>query len=412
MRSTSSRFTLSGQGQSQTQECAFHAGTIWSAPIKVSYFLVILYVYNLIESVRLSGQLPIWYVFFSETLKQLVLLATILCHEFGHGTMATYLGGKIEHILLWPFGGICFSRRSDQELDNRKKLFNELKVVCAGPITHFFQAPFWLAVFIGVRHAIPQADFGSPSWVFLIPFSQPMSPTWCPPGYHAEFCISSLGQWMLFDVVRFALVMNVMLFMFNVFFPMYPLDGAKIISCTLMLCGLSAIMAAKFLIFTSIPLVGYLIYSAFSSAQTRGGVATGIMAYLGFMCLMETYRIYDLLTKRQLHLHPLFETARSSTYAASDNTYRLNTSTREDVTSTRDDVARNETYRPVFVPTSFQPFSTEGQTLVEPGAANNENPREAFLDRLEQKQVQSNLTVWELQQQRRDPNARDDDGNV
>lgn len=36
---------------------------------------------------------------------QAILQVTVLCHEFGHGTMARYLGGSISYILLWPFGG-------------------------------------------------------------------------------------------------------------------------------------------------------------------------------------------------------------------------------------------------------------------------------------------------------------------
>jgi len=60
---------------------------------------------------------------------------TVLCHEFGHGSMARWIGGEIDHILLWPFGGICFSSRPPGVTDPRKLLENELKVVAAGPST-------------------------------------------------------------------------------------------------------------------------------------------------------------------------------------------------------------------------------------------------------------------------------------
>eukprot|EP00397_Hematodinium_sp_SG-2012_P040153 GEMP01043950.1.p1 GENE.GEMP01043950.1~~GEMP01043950.1.p1 ORF type:complete len:348 (+),score=36.31 GEMP01043950.1:106-1149(+) len=299
------------QVQRQSNDCSFHAGILCGAPIKISYFIVLLFAYDMIGAVKMhTGIYPVWYTVLSETLNEIVLFTTILCHEFGHGKMSIFLGGKIEQILLWPFGGICFHSMPGNVLNKRQKLVNELKVVAAGPMTHFLQLPLWLAIFMIVRNTVPNANVGSPSWQYVVPFYQPKDPQWCGAGAHQdERCIASLGYWLLFEISHYAVIINVMLFLFNVFFPMYPLDGSKIISCTLMLCGLSAITAARVLIFTSIPLAIYFIYWAFSSALVRGGVATGIMAYLGFMCLAETFRIYSLLNSGQIHRHPLFEIA-------------------------------------------------------------------------------------------------------
>ena len=55
--------------------------------------------------------------------------------------MARKLGGEISHILLWPFGGICFSSRDRRIEDPRTLIKNDLLIVGAGPTTHFFQVP-------------------------------------------------------------------------------------------------------------------------------------------------------------------------------------------------------------------------------------------------------------------------------
>jgi Zn-dependent protease len=35
-----------------------------------------------------------------------MLLASLLCHELGHSIVAVYLGGRVESMVLWPFGGL------------------------------------------------------------------------------------------------------------------------------------------------------------------------------------------------------------------------------------------------------------------------------------------------------------------
>eukprot|EP00439_Symbiodinium_sp_Y106_P066074 s589_g10.t1 len=77
-------------------------------------------------------------------------------------------------------------------------------------------------------------------------------------------------------------------------------------------CGASAKCAAKVLIGTSVPLavifIGYTLMGAHG-----GGLQPGITAYMGIMCLMESYKIYQLYQEERLHTHPLFELARSDT---------------------------------------------------------------------------------------------------
>jgi len=155
-----------------------------------------------------------------------------------------------------------------------------------------------------------------------------------------------------------------MLFIFNVFFPMYPMDGAKLIVCSLQLfCRASARTAASVLIWTSVPLAVLFVGSSLMGLRGgRGGMMSGVSAYMGIMCLMETWKIYQLLQSQQLHKHPLFELARSDTQTVEDSlglSRRLNTVDRDDDV----DAPRAPMGHGVQI-AEIQPFSGPGHVLA------------------------------------------------
>ena len=91
----------------------------------------------------------------------------------------------------------------------------------------------------------------------------------------------------LFHIDQQGIQLNVVLFVFNVFFPMYPADGSKILVCTLMfVCGMSARKAALVLIGVTVPcamlLLAYAGYSAylFVSSLGQGMYGTYVPGFL------------------------------------------------------------------------------------------------------------------------------------
>merc|ERR1712107_33611 len=104
--------------------------------------------------------------------------------------------------------------------------------------------------------------------------------------------------------------LNLMLFAFNVFFPMYPADGAKLLTSSLMYCcKVRPYKAAGTLIGCSgscaILLIAWAAYSfkeglsgAFSGGRQAG--VSGLSAFsgalpglMGLMALQETWIIYN-----------------------------------------------------------------------------------------------------------------------
>jgi hypothetical protein len=388
---------LGATGAQQSKDCSFGAGYVpGGAPLRISWFLVIFFVYQLMDALQLTNA-PLWVRVARVTGNEFILLLTVLTHEMGHGTMAKKLGGDISQVLLWPFGGICFSTRPPNR-SAREKLVDDLKIVAAGPATHFPQSGVWFVALVALNWSWQLGNL-EPTWKLLVPFSQPQVPCFSienkVPG-----CVESYGGFLLHGFLVQAIQLNVMLFLFNVFFPMYPMDGAKLIVCSLQLfCGTSAKTAAKVLIGTSGPLAVFFIGYSLKGGASGGGMMQGVGAYMGVMCLMETYKIYSLLKQQQLHHHPLFESARSDISSIHDSagvSQRLNDSSHDDAEA------------PKVVRTEMRPFAGTGISLGTASSSTSTpqearpNARNAWLDRMDNASADRQKSVQQLQDERLD----------
>lgn len=303
------------QGQRQSKDCAFDAGKICDTPIRVSYFVGIMFGYQLMNILRgahgTAGDVLLWQIL-NACGNQAILMMTVLCHEFGHGNMARYLGGHIDHILLWVFGGICFSSRPQGITDNAKLLKNDLLIVVAGPATHFAQAPAWGlflgAMFVAITSLGGQTGYDS-AWHAFTSALHPMS-----GGVSYGWVWQSAGKWtaLLWTLFGQAISLNVALFIFNVFFPMYPADGSKLLVTGLMFfCGTPPRHAALVLIIASTTCAGLMLLYAAHGILFGGNYMAGLMGWMAFMSLQESSRIWTMRNNRVLHMHPLFQIARS-----------------------------------------------------------------------------------------------------
>eukprot|EP00931_Biecheleriopsis_adriatica_P030460 TRINITY_DN17960_c0_g1_i1.p1 TRINITY_DN17960_c0_g1~~TRINITY_DN17960_c0_g1_i1.p1 ORF type:complete len:424 (-),score=50.73 TRINITY_DN17960_c0_g1_i1:128-1399(-) len=331
------------QGMAQSTNFAFRACTIFRADIRVSYYVVFYFGFQIVMALQQYSRSDAKWLLFglgSAVMQFLFLYLTVLVHEFGHGTMARYLGGRIDHILLWPFGGICFSTRPEEQ-DVRILVKNDFKVVAAGPATHIPQTAFWLCLAMLIASFLNSTsdcadiytrsmDGGMHSGCFpcegvdcLKVFVNPFDSNW---GY-SSLQSRNLGYFFLFYMPMMAIDLNLMLFLFNVFFPMFPADGAKLLTSTLMhCCHVRPYKAASVLIACSgtcaILLMAWGLWSfqkGLSGAISGGhGAVSGMSAFsgalpgfMGLMALQETCTIYDLQRRNQLSQHQYFRAART-----------------------------------------------------------------------------------------------------
>lgn len=429
------RFGFGNQGAEQSRDCAFHVCVICNTNIRMSYFVVFFFVYRLVQILQsaansqknqtnINGQI-ILFELARACGDEFILLATILCHEFGHGNMCRWLGGEIDHILLWVFGGICFSRHP-RSIDKSKVLRDDLLVVAAGPSTHFFQAPLW-GILIYVLYSLWGSQTGYASaWDAFYGAMDPFD------HFKSNTVQKEVGLWSSLPWIFAgdAITLNVWLFLFNVFFPMYPMDSVKILVLVQMFCcGATPRCAAITLLCVSVPCALYFVLSGFIGLLGWHGfgppLMQGMMAWLGVMSLIEAYRIYDLLSKRQLHLHPLFSTARSFSSRGRDSHGQVNRINATDFDDDeplvsgcglfRKDVWCNlccDTAPSVCCPCLFGPTTADKSNDYYDGgygsaeAASSSaarSDRSAFLARLEQQNMESKKSVKEVLDERAPP---------
>jgi len=122
-----------------------------------------------------------------------ILLISILFHEFAHCWMAVRTGGSAEDILLWPLGGLS-------TLSHSNSPGVEMKVAGIGPLSSFVLSAGCYAglYFSGVLW----------HWRLLSPFDD----------WGMEY---SLARMFLLHAAR----LNLYLGIFNLLVPAYPLDG-------------------------------------------------------------------------------------------------------------------------------------------------------------------------------------------
>lgn len=125
-----------------------------------------------------------------------ILIVSILFHEFAHCFMAVRTGAGAEQILIWPLGGLAFVGHADDWRD-------EIKITGIGPLSSFLFAGLCLG---GLLLS------GAPwSWTHLNP-------------WHSWFVFDNLAQNFTLHAVR----LNLILGLFNLCVPAYPLDGGRI----------------------------------------------------------------------------------------------------------------------------------------------------------------------------------------
>ncbi len=247
----------------------------WSFPIfrifgirvRVHLFLVIMLAALLVQAGMRDGPRAMGWQAVSEA----ILFAVILFHELAHCWMAIRVGAGAEEILLWPLGGLAYVGQTNSERD-------EIKVAAAGPLSNFALGGACLGAL---------ALTGAPwDWNYLNPFS----PWWGLP-------YLSLPQVFLLHAVR----INLILGLFNLCVPAYPLDGGRILFSWLSIRRGRAWAAAAT---ARIALV-------IGIAMAVWGVAQGdlTLTLIGAWILIEAFQILRLVRLGEMEAHPAFGSA-------------------------------------------------------------------------------------------------------
>jgi Zn-dependent protease len=138
------------------------------------------------------------------------LFVLVLLHEFGHCLMCRAVGGEADEIVMWPLGGLAVCKPPH---DWR----SELKVVLAGPTVNAVLLP----VLAGVMYLLTR------SWAVAVPNPFDLKAS----VYALKLPGDTMPLWLI--VLWSFHAANVVLLLFNLMVPMFPLDGGRILQCVL-----------------------------------------------------------------------------------------------------------------------------------------------------------------------------------
>lgn len=408
---------LRGMGLSQWHEvsnkdCSFRLCRMFKVPVRMSYFVPAFWAYQLVVIAKHWRTWPaseLVCAALQATGVQVILQATALCHELANVKVARDFGGSIEHLMLWIFGGTYSCKPAQTAASEMRMLRNEWKVMLSGSLTHFLQTPIWVLLLWFLfklfcahcedqQHGTGNNGTGNDTWTAsnvtgytsaaaaIITAMNPIEVL------EVAEVSQNCGMWSALEwsLAGWGIQLNVALFLFNVFCPMYPADGSKLLVWTLLfVCKVSIQTAALILIgvtyVISIALTslgGYCTYLMFVSITKSQYDAWkfqytfgALVGWMSAQCGLEAKYIWKLRRDRQLHTHPLFYFARSVSLVQRDPLgvfHRINNSNEDDEGFTVR-VRVGSASRRIFA-SIFRCFGSRAET-ADNGAAHDAIPR-------------------------------------
>ena len=196
-----------------------------------------------------------------------ILFVSVLVHELSHCAMAIRLGGHAHEIVLWPLGGMAYVGHSGSPRD-------ELRVAGIGPISSFLLGLAALGVLVGTG-APWRGDYVNPfdSWWF--------------------FDLST-AQNLLLHAFR----LNVILGLFNLLLPAYPLDGGRVLFAFLTMRH-GRTRAAELTSFIAIPIGAALVVWGLGQNEL-------MLVFIGAWVLIQAFQIRTLVRQGMIEAHPGF----------------------------------------------------------------------------------------------------------
>lgn len=231
---------------------SFPLGRLFGIPVRVHWSLPLLTLLMVLQQETGIGMA--W-----ELGVGAVLWFSVLVHELGHCWAARSVGGHASQILMWPLGGLA-------SVDHPGGRREALIVTFGGPLMHLPLA----ALFSGLLLAQ-----GMPwSWDYLNPLA-------LPP------ILDGFWSYLTFSAIR----IQVVLFLFNMLVPAWPLDGGRI-AAVLLLSKFNPGLTAR--VMMGLSGVAALVLLLIGEPW--------IALFVGFE-IAQLYRFYSL---GALDQHPLF----------------------------------------------------------------------------------------------------------
>lgn len=244
----------------------------WSVPISIHWSFFLLLVIHLIMAFFYGFDMLIY----SLILYGPIHLLTILCHEISHAFITRRQGGEVNSIVLWPLGGLTtFSPPTVK---------GEFFTAIAGPLSHLPMMGFWALLYTLENGSLK----GLTEYKVYVD------------------ALASLGG-MMGTLFRRAFWLNLEILILNVIFPIYPLDGIRILGSFFVLIGCTIQRASKLTAsFGFLLSVGFVIAGIVELFQPGSDETAIIYILLGALGIVSSNLLFSYARTDRLSSHPVF----------------------------------------------------------------------------------------------------------
>jgi stage IV sporulation protein FB len=184
---------------------SFRLIRLFRTDVRIHWSLLAFFIYYVIRGAQHGGGVVLLALFV--LLPYLVLLVTVVMHEFGHVFAARHYGLPVDEIVLTPIGGVALLGASAWSPRS------EFVIAACGPLVNVGLATVATAAYLAMG--------GPLHWDMLLPIAS--------DGFASLWGDGRIGLLLLYDFVQ----MQMVLFLFNVLMVAYPLDGGRMVFAAL-----------------------------------------------------------------------------------------------------------------------------------------------------------------------------------
>jgi len=244
----------------------------WSVPISIHWSFFLLLGIHIIMAFFYGFDFVMYALIFYGPIHFL----TVLAHEVAHAFVARKLGGQVNSMVLWPLGGLTTYGPPTAK--------GELLTAIAGPLIHLPMMALWALLYTisnGSSHNL--TDY--------------------------KVYVDALGKLdgMVITICRRGFWLNIEIMVINIIFPIYPLDGIRILGSLFVVIGCSIHKAAKYTAVFGVALsVGFVIAGVVTLFQAEMDETPIIYLLLGAMGIASSKILFDYAKSDRLSSHPVF----------------------------------------------------------------------------------------------------------
>jgi hypothetical protein len=192
-------------------------------------------------------------------------------------------------IILWPMGGYRYcdglsSSSAGEQRGARGTLKADILIALAGVLSHGPQGLFWFLIYLAINSG-QTSDFEFRSYFTILSSG--------PQGFFSTVCEQSI-------------LLNILLMWFNLFLPIYPLDGGRIMTSTMLLMGVALNKSALLTLLITILVSSVLFVMSIISFIDGLGVSGTFGFLVSIFAVVQCYQLYFMIIGGRLREHPLF----------------------------------------------------------------------------------------------------------